>query len=166
MNERQYQVLFVCTANSARSVIAECLLNRAGNGRFRAYSAGSTPAGAVHPFALRLLERQGFAIDALRSKSWGEFSGAHAPQLDFVFTVCDRAAREPCPIWPGQPMSAHWGIPDPAAAHGNEAERHLAFAETYRMLSNRIDAFVSLPLASLDRLSLAQHLERIGADGR
>jgi protein-tyrosine-phosphatase len=166
MNERQYQVLFLCTGNSARSIIAESLLNHAGNGLFRAYSAGSAPAGAVHPFALRLLERQGLAIDALRSKSWDEFSGANAPQFDFVFTVCDRAARESCPVWPGQPMSAHWGVPDPAAVRGNEAERHLAFAETYRMLGNRINAFVSLPLASLDRLSLAQHLERIGIDGR
>jgi arsenate reductase (thioredoxin) len=157
-----YNVLFLCTGNSARSILAECVLNRLGHGKFRAYSAGSFPKGEVHPYALELLGRQGFPIDALRSKSWNEFAAAEAPRLDFVFTVCDNAAGEVCPIWPGQPMTAHWGLPDPAAVEGNEAERRLAFAETLRMLNNRIGAFVNLPLRSLDRLSLQKRLEEIG----
>jgi protein-tyrosine-phosphatase len=158
-----YNVLFLCTGNSARSIMAECILHRAGVGRFVAFSAGSTPSGAVHPFAAQLLERLGYPTADLRSKSWHEFARADAPPLHFVFTVCDRAAREPCPVWPGQPMSAHWGIPDPAAADGNEAERHLAFAEAFRMLSNRIGAFVNLPMSSLDKLSLKRELDRIGS---
>lgn len=158
-----YNVLFLCTGNSARSVMAECVLNRLGIGRFNAYSAGSRPTGEVHPYARELLENLGYPIDALRSKHWDEFACAGAPDLDFVFTVCDRAASEPCPIWPGQPMSAHWGLPDPAAAMGNEAERRLAFADTLRMLDHRIGAFVSLPVESLDRLSLEHRLDEIGS---
>jgi protein-tyrosine-phosphatase len=164
MTEKRYNVLFLCTGNSARSILAECVLNRLGRGRFTAYSAGSFPKGEVHPYALDLLRRQNFATDKLRSKSWDEFAAPDAPQLDFVFTVCDNAAGEACPIWPGQPMTAHWGLPDPAAAEGNEAERRLAFAETLRMLNNRISTFVSLPLKSLDKLSLQKRLNEIGRD--
>jgi protein-tyrosine-phosphatase len=155
--------LFLCTGNSARSIMAECLLNRLGAGRFRAYSAGSAPKGAVHPLALALLERQNFATRGLRSKSWDEFAKPDAPALDFVFTVCDNAAKETCPVWPGQPMTAHWGVPDPAAFVGSEAERHVAFADAFRMLGNRIGIFVSLPLASIDKLSLQKRLDAIGA---
>lgn len=162
MAEPTYNVLFLCTGNSARSILAEAVLNRAGRGRFRAFSAGSQPRGEVHPYALDLLTKLDYPTDALRSKSWDEFAAAGAPTLDFVFTVCDNAASETCPIWPGQPMSAHWGIPDPASAAGTEAERRLAFAEAYRMMSNRIAAFISLPLASLDRLSLKNRLVTIG----
>jgi protein-tyrosine-phosphatase len=157
-------VLFLCTGNSARSILAECALNRLGRGKFRAYSAGSFPKGEVHPFALELLRRQNYPIDQLRSKSWDEFAVAEAPALDFVFTVCDNAANEMCPIWPGQPMTAHWGLPDPAAAEGNEAQRRSAFAETLRMLTNRISAFVNLPIKSLDKLSLQKRLHEIGRD--
>jgi protein-tyrosine-phosphatase len=164
MTEKRYNVLFLCTGNSARSILAECVLNRLGRGRFTAYSAGSFPKAEVHPYALDLLRRQNFATDKLRSKSWDEFAAPDAPQLDFVFTVCDNAAGEACPIWPGQPMTAHWGLPDPAAAEGNEAERRLAFAETLRMLNNRISTFVSLPLKSLDKLSLQKRLNEIGRD--
>jgi protein-tyrosine-phosphatase len=135
-----------------------------GRGRFHAYSAGSFPKGQVHPYALELLGRLGYATDKLRSKSWDEFASAGAPQLDFVFTVCDNAAGEVCPVWPGQPMTAHWGLPDPAAVEGNEAERRLAFAETLRMLSNRIGTFVNLPIKSLDKLSLQKRLNEIGRD--
>ena len=164
MSQRIYNVLFLCTGNSARSIIAECVLNKLGHGRFRAYSAGSYPKGEVHPYALALLHRQGFVTDELRSKSWSEFAVAGAPQLDFVFTVCDNARGEVCPIWPGQPMTAHWGLPDPAAVQGNEAERRLAFAETLRMLNNRVGAFVNLPLKSLDKLSLQKRIDEIGRD--
>ena len=162
MADHVYNVLFLCTGNSARSILAECILNREGNGRFRAFSAGSHPKGQVHPFALELLKKMNYPTAGLRSKSWDEFAGADAPHLDFVFTVCDNAADEVCPIWPGQPMTAHWGVPDPAAAEGTEAERHLAFADAYRMLSNRIGVFASLPIRSLDRLSLQKRLEEIG----
>jgi len=164
VSDKTYNVLFLCTGNSARSILAECALNRLGHGRFRAYSAGSFPKGEVHPFALDLLRRQDYSTDGLRSKSWDEFAAPGAPALDFVFTVCDNAANEVCPIWPGQPMTAHWGLPDPAAAQGNEAERRLAFADTLRMLNNRIGAFVNLPIRSLDKLSLQQHLHDIGRD--
>jgi arsenate reductase len=157
-----YNVLFLCTGNSARSILAECVLNRLGRRKFRAYSAGSFPKGAVHPFALELLKRQDYPTDQLRSKSWDEFAVPGAPRLDFVFTVCDNAANEVCPIWPGQPMTAHWGMPDPAAAEGNEAECALAFANTLRMLNNRIGAFVNLPIKSLDKLSLQKRLQEIG----
>ncbi len=163
MTDRTYNVLFLCTGNSARSIIAESLLNRAGSGRFRAYSAGSSPSGAVHPYALQLLERQGFTTADLRSKSWDEVAADGASAMQFVFTVCDRAAGEACPVWPGQPMTAHWGIPDPAAVQGSEAERRLAFAEAFRMLTNRIGAFVNLPISALDKLSLQRELDLIGA---
>ena len=164
MGQKTYNVLFLCTGNSARSIIAECVLNKLGRGRFRAFSAGSFPKGEVHPYAVELLRRQAFDTDALRSKSWNEFAAPGAPQLDFVFTVCDNARGEVCPIWPGQPMTAHWGMPDPAAAEGNEAERRLAFAETLRMLNNRVGAFVNLPLKSLDKLSLQKRIDEIGRD--
>ena len=155
-------VLFLCTGNSARSILAEAIMNRVGAGKFRAYSAGSMPKGAVNPGALDTLQRHGFLTDGYRSKSWEEFSAPDAPKLDFVFTVCDNAAAEVCPIWPGQPMSAHWGVPDPADASGNGAEIALIFADTFRMLSNRINVFVNLPLESLDRLSLQRRLDQIG----
>ncbi|MBK8908880.1 MAG: arsenate reductase ArsC [Rhodospirillales bacterium] len=160
--DRMYNVLFLCTGNSARSVIAESILNRYGRGRFRAYSAGSHPTGEVNPYALELLKNQNYPTGELRSKDWGEFSGRDAPHLDFVFTVCDNAAQEVCPVWPGQPMTAHWGVPDPAAAEGSEAVKRAAFAETMRLLTQRISIFTSLPLASLDRLSLQKRLDDIG----
>ena len=162
MAEMPYNVLFLCTGNSARSILAECVLNRLGQGRFKAFSAGSFPTGEVHPFALELLRRQNYATERLRSKSWNEFVGRGAHSLDFVFTVCDNAAGEVCPIWPGQPMTAHWGMPDPAAAQGNETACRSAFADTMRMLHNRIGIFVSLPFASLDKLSLQNRLQAIG----
>jgi protein-tyrosine-phosphatase len=161
MADPVYNVLFLCTANSARSILAECILNREGQGRFRAFSAGSQPKGQVHPYAVALLKKMNHATAGLRSKSWDEFAAPGTPPLDFVFTVCDNAANEVCPIWPGQPMTAHWGVPDPAAAEGTEAERHLAFADAYRMLNNRISIFANLPLRSLDRLSLQKHLDEI-----
>jgi len=160
---RPYNVLFLCTGNSARSILAECVLNELGGGRFRAFSAGSFPKGEVHPFALELLERQGYPTQHLRSKSWDEFARPDAEPLDFVFTVCDNAAREVCPIWPGQPMTAHWGLPDPAAVEGKESARRLAFADTLRMLRSRIGIFVSLPIESLDKLSLLDRLRDIGS---
>lgn len=155
-------VLFLCTGNSARSILAEAIMNRTGAGRFKAYSAGSQPKGEVHPVAIELLQRMNHDTSFARSKNWDEFAVDGAPQMDFVFTVCDNAANEVCPIWPGQPMSAHWGIPDPAAAVGTDAEIHLAFAEAYRQLDSRISVFTSLPLASLDRLSLQKRLDAIG----
>jgi arsenate reductase len=159
---RPYNVLFLCTGNSARSIMAEAILNRAGQGKFRAFSAGSQPKGQIHPYALDLLQKLNYDFRGLRSKSWKEFSGPDAPKLDFVFTVCDNAARETCPVWPGQPMTAHWGVPDPAGARGTEAEVRLAFADALRMLTNRINLLVSLPLRSLDQLSLQRHLDAIG----
>ena len=162
MTEHVYNVLFLCTGNSARSILAECILNREGQGRFKAFSAGSHPKGQVHPFALDLLKKMNHPTTGLRSKSWDEFADAGAPHLDFVFTVCDNAADEVCPIWPGQPMTAHWGVPDPAAAEGTDAERHLAFADAYRMLGNRISIFANLPLRSLDRLTLQKRLDEMG----
>jgi arsenate reductase len=155
-------VLFLCTGNSARSIIAESILNRMGAGRFSAYSAGSQPAGRVNPFALNILRKSNYDVSELRSKSWEEFAAPGAPALDFVFTVCDNAANEVCPIWPGQPMSAHWGLPDPAAVEGTDAERALAFADTVRMLAQRISIFVNLPLRELTKLSLQQQLDEIG----
>jgi arsenate reductase len=157
------RVLFLCTGNSARSILAEALLNRLGEGRFMAYSAGSMPTGRVNPHALALLEHSGFATEGLRSKSWDEFAAPGAPQLDFIFTVCDNAAGEVCPVWPGQPVSAHWGLPDPAAVQGSEAEIAAAFSETMRMLRTRITAFVELPKSGLDRLSLKRRLNELGA---
>jgi len=162
MPDRVYNVLFLCTGNSARSIIAEALLNRHGQGRFRAYSAGSHPKGQVHPYTIDLLRNLNFQTDQFRSKSWDEFAGPDAPKLDFVFTVCDDAANESCPIWPGQPMSAHWGVPDPAAVEGPETLKRAAFADTCRMMTNRISVFTSLPIASLDRLSLQKRLREIG----
>ena len=160
--QKPLNVLFLCTHNSARSVIAEVILNRLGTGRFNAYSAGSQPSGKVHPYALDLLRKSNYDVSNLRSKSWEEFAAPGAPELDFVFTVCDNAANEVCPIWPGQPMSAHWGLPDPAAVEGTEPERHYAFADTHRMLYQRISIFTNLPLASLDKLSLQKRLDEIG----
>jgi arsenate reductase len=164
MSDQIFNVLFLCTGNSARSILAEAILNRVGHGRFRAYSAGSQPKGEVHPFAIELLKGVNHDTSFARSKSWEEFATDDAPVMDFVFTVCDNAANEACPVWPGQPMTAHWGVPDPAAAEGTDAEKHLAFAEAYRMLNNRISIFTSLPLASLDRLTLQGRLRDIGRD--
>jgi len=163
--DRIYNVLFLCTGNSARSIMAECILGRLGEGRFRAFSAGSHPKGAVHPLALALLRDAGHGVEGLRSKSWEEFAAADAPQMDFVFTVCDAAAGEVYPAWPGRPMTAHWGIADPAAAAGDETERRAAFAAAYWSLFNRISIFVNLPVASLDRLSLKHRLDAIGRIG-
>jgi arsenate reductase len=164
--DRVYQVLFLCTGNSARSIIAEAIVNRDGQGRFKAYSAGSHPRGEVNPHALRLLQAMHFDTSGFRSKSWDEFAAPGAPVMDFVFTVCDDAAGEQCPFWPGQPMTAHWGVPDPALATGTEAEIGATFAESYRLLNNRISVFLSLPIASLDRLTLQARLNNIGAMGR
>jgi arsenate reductase (thioredoxin) len=159
-----HNVLFICTGNSARSIMAEALMNRLGQSKFRGYSAGSQPKGEIHPYALELLRKLNFDVGKFRSKSWDEFARPDAPHMHFVFTVCDSAAAESCPVWPGQPMTAHWGIPDPAAVTGNEAERRLAFAEAYRMLNLRISTFVNLPLRALDRLALQQRLDTIGKD--
>jgi protein-tyrosine-phosphatase len=162
MGDGPLNVLFLCTGNSARSIIAEAIMNREDRGRFRAYSAGSHPKGEVNPNTIRLLEGLHYRTDELRSKSWDEFERPGAPKLDFVFTVCDDAAEEVCPIWPGQPMTAHWGMPDPATAPGSPAEIALAFADTYRMMSHRLELFMSLPMSSLDRLSLQRRLDEIG----
>jgi arsenate reductase len=153
--DRPFNVLFLCTGNSARSIIAEAILNKAGQGRFVAHSAGSQPKGQVHPHALILLRDLGYDTGRLRSKSWNEFARPGAPKLDFVFTVCDNAAAETCPLWPGQPMTAHWGVPDPAAAKGSAAEIALAFKDSYRMLNQRIGIFIALPIRSLDALDRA-----------
>jgi protein-tyrosine-phosphatase len=164
MSDRVYNVLFLCTGNSARSILAEAVMNQIGAGRFRGYSAGSRPTGAPNPFALDLLRREGIDTGFARSKSWDEFEGDSAPKMDFVFTVCDSAAAEECPYWPGAPMTAHWGLPDPAAVEGSDAEKALAFAETYRALTRRIQAFTALPLASLDKIALQSRLKDIGDD--
>jgi arsenate reductase len=158
----RYNVLFLCTGNSARSIMAEALLNLRGAGRFEAYSAGSHPKGAVHPLALEVLARNHLPVERLRSKSWDEFATADAPRLDFVFTVCDRAAAEVCPFWPGQPMTAHWGIPDPAEATGSAAEQLRAFQQAFRELDARIMNFTSLRLESLDQLTIQRQLDAIG----
>ena len=160
---KTYNALFLCTGNSARSIMAECVLNRLGRGRFTAYSAGSQPNGEVNPFALDLLRRFGYDVSGLRSKSWEDFSGDDAPVMDFVFTVCDNAAAEVCPIWPGQPMSAHWGFRDPAGFQGSPAETAAVFAEVYGQIERRIGIFVNLPMATLDKLSLQQRIDEIGA---
>ncbi len=165
-DHRPLNVLFLCTGNSARSILAEAILNRLGAGKFRAYSAGSHPTGRVNPLALNLLRKTNYDVANLRSKSWEEFAAPSAPKLDFVFTVCDDAANEACPIWPGQPMSAHWGLPDPAKVEGTEAERNLAFADTMRMLTQRIGIFVNLPLDKLSKLSLQAELDTIGRMSR
>ena len=159
-----YHVLFLCTGNSARSILAEAVMNRAGAGHFIAHSAGSHPTGKPNPFAISLLQREGFDTGFARSKSWDEFAAPGAPHLDFVFTVCDNAAAEECPYWPGQPMSAHWGLPDPAAVEGSDAVKAVAFADTYRALVRRIQAFAALPLATLDKLALQKRLTDIGRD--
>ena len=162
MPERVYNVLFLCTGNTARSILAESILRKEGHGRFRAYSAGSQPKGVVNPFAIKVLERMECPTDGLHSKSWNEFAAPDAPVMDFVFTVCDGAAGEACPYWPGQPMTAHWGIEDPAAAGDTDIEKEAAFVTAARYLKNRITAFVNLPLASIDKLSLGTRLRDIG----
>jgi len=164
MEGKTYNALFVCTGNSARSIMAECILQRLGQGRFKAYSAGSHPSGAVNVYAIELLKRLHYPTAGLRSKDWQEFAGPGAPPLDFVFTVCDQAAGEACPHWPGQPMTAHWGMPDPAAFVGSEAEKRALFADVYGRLYNRIAIFVSLPIGALDRLSLQRRLDELGRD--
>jgi protein-tyrosine-phosphatase len=166
MTERVFNVLFLCTGNSARSIIAEALLRHRGEGRFRAFSAGSFPKGAVNPDALALLGRLGFPLEGLRSKSWSEFATVDAPPMDFIFTVCDQAAGEVCPVWPGNPITAHWGMPDPAAVEGSEAEKRSAFGATLHALDNRIKLFTSLSLAALDRLALKRALDRIGTSAQ
>ena len=162
VENRVFNVLFICTGNSARSIMAEAVLNRAGQGRFRGFSAGSHPKGQVHPYVIDLLRRLNYDVSGVRSKSWLEFTGPNAPKLDFAFTLCDDAAAETCPTWPGQPMTAHWGMPDPAAATGTEAEIRYAFADAMRMITNRINIFVSLPMKSLDQLTLQKQLDAIG----
>lgn len=161
-----YNVLFLCTGNSARSIMAEAILNQKGRGRFTAYSAGSHPAGGVRPEAIRQLEGVHLPTNGLHSKSWDEFAKPEAPQLDFVFTVCDNAANEVCPIWPGQPMTAHWGIPDPASVQGSEEERARAFRDAFFLLDRRISLFLSLPISRLDNLSLKRELDKIGNQSR
>jgi protein-tyrosine-phosphatase len=162
MREQPYNVLFLCTGNSARSIIAEAILNKIGIGNFVAYSAGSQPKGQVNPHTIQLLQSLGYETSGLRSKSWHEFAKPGAPSLDFTITVCDNAAGETCPVWPGQPMTAHWGVPDPAEAKGTPAEVALAFKDAYRMLNQRIGIFVALPIRSLDQLSLQRRLQDIG----
>ena len=162
MPDKIYNVLFLCTGNSARSIIAEAILNKVGAGQFRAYSAGSQPKGAINPGTRTLLDNLGYDTSRFRSKSWSEFARPGAPALDFVFTVCDNAAGESCPVWPGQPMTAHWGIPDPAEATGSDAEIALAFKDAYRMLHQRIGIFIALPIAALDSMTLQHRLRDIG----
>ena len=165
MDAKTLNVLFLCTGNSARSILAEAYLNSAGKGRFKAYSAGSKPAGRVNPFALDLLRTTRIGTEGLRSKNWEEFAASGAPEMDFVFTVCDNAAAEECPYWPGQPMTAHWGVPDPAAVEGSDEDKRRAFHEAFRALSTRINLFLSLPVAKLDRLTLQKRLQEIGKTG-
>jgi arsenate reductase (thioredoxin) len=162
MSDRPFNILFLCTGNSARSIIAEAILNRIGQGKFRAFSAGSHPKGQVNPSTIQLLKSLNYDTSGFRSKYWAEFAKPGAPPLDFVFTVCDNAAGETCPVWPGQPMTAHWGVPDPAEARGSEAEIALAFKDAYRMLAQRIGIFTALPIRSLDKLSLQKKLREIG----
>ena len=162
MSDHIYNVLFLCTGNTARSVLAEGILRKDGAGKFRSFSAGSQPKGVVNPFALETLEAFNYPADGFRSKSWAEFAAPDAPVMDFVFTVCDSAAGEACPFWPGQPMTAHWGIPDPAAVEGTDLEKRAAFNEAFRFLRNRIGAFVNLPIKSVDKLSLGAKLREIG----
>ncbi|MEY4706652.1 MAG: hypothetical protein RJB58_375 [Pseudomonadota bacterium] len=165
MSDDRFNILFLCTGNSARSILAEAIMNKVGEDRFRAYSAGSQPNDTVNPHALKLLDKVGHDTSTFRSKPWDEFARPGAPKLDFVITVCDNAAGEVCPAWPGQPMTAHWGLPDPAAVKGTEVEIALAFADTYRMLSNRIGAFANLKHAALDRMSLQNRMNEIGKLG-
>jgi arsenate reductase len=165
MAGRPYNVLFLCTGNSARSILAEQLVKHWGRGRFRGFSAGSHPKGKVHPIAIELLRHMKLPTEGLRSKNWDEFAKPGAPQLDFVFTVCDNAAGEVCPVWPGQPMTAHWGVEDPAAVAGTETEKWLAFRDAFKQLESRIRIFTSLPIASLDRIKLKERLDAIGKSG-
>ena len=162
MQDTQYNVLILCTGNSARSILGEVLFNVLGKGRFIAYSAGSEPAGRVNPHALELLKQQGFGTEGLRSKSWDEFAGHGVPEIDFIFTVCDNAAGETCPVWPGKPATAHWGIPDPAAVEGDDATKRAAFRKAYDQLARRIQLFMSLPIEKLDKLALKEKLAEIG----
>ena len=162
MSEKAYNVLFLCTGNSARSIMAECILNRKGSGKFKGFSAGSHPKGHIDPTVLNLLKKLNFPTDSLRSKSWEEFAQPGAPELDFVFTVCDNAAGEVCPIWPGQPMTAHWGVPDPVGFEGSTVEKAVFTADVMRMLNNRIDIFTSLPIRALDKLTLQKRLDAVG----
>jgi len=162
MSDRFFNVLFLCTGNSARSILAEAILNHIGQGRFRALSAGSHPAGEVNPYVLKLLNEQGIPVSELRSKSWDEFARDGAPQLDFVFTVCDKAAGEACPVWLGQPMTAHWGIEDPAAVEGSDAAKEHAVSTAFRLLTRRISLFISLPLDKLDSIALKREVDHIG----
>lgn len=164
MATRHLNVLFLCTGNSARSIMAESILNQMGLGRFTGFSAGSQPAGIVNPRALALLERNHFRTEGLRSKNWDEFAAPGAPEMDFVLTVCDKAAGEVCPVWPGQPLSAHWGVPDPVAASGSEADVSRAFADAFMVLNRRISLFLALPLEKLDRLTLQKQLALIGKE--
>ena len=163
---RTFSVLFLCTGNSARSILAEACLNTAGKGKFKAYSAGSKPGGKVNPFAIELLANSRIDVAGLRSKSWDEFATSNAPKMDFVFTVCDSAAAEPCPFWPGQPMTAHWGVPDPAAVQGSDDDKRRAFRNALASLSARINLFLNLPLDKLDRLALTRRLAEIGKAGK
>jgi arsenate reductase len=165
MNEKPFNVLILCTGNSARSILGEALINHWGRGKFVGYSAGSTPKGQVHPIALELLRQLNLPTEGLRSKSWDEFAQPGAPELDFVFTVCDNAAGESCPYWPGQPMTAHWGVEDPAAVEGSDTEKWLAFRNAFRELENRIKVFTALPIRTLDRAKLQARLDAIGAGG-
>jgi len=160
--DKTYNVLFLCTGNSARSILGEALLNQMGGGRFRGYSAGSHPKGQVHPMSLEILKENGIPIYGLRSKSWDEFAVPGAPVMDFVFTVCDNAAGETCPFWPGHPMTAHWGIEDPAAVEGPDFKRRAAFEDAMRYMKNRIEAFINLPLSSIDNMTLGTRLQGIG----
>jgi len=162
MSEKQYNVLVLCTGNSARSILGEVLFNTMGKGKFIAHSAGSKPAGKVNPFSLELLQQQGHSIEGLRSKSWDEFAAPGAPEINFIFTVCDNAAGEACPIWPGRPATAHWGIPDPAGVEGSDEAKRAAFKTAYNQLARRIQLFMSLPIESLDKLTLKEKLAEIG----
>lgn len=162
MSEKIYNVLFLCTGNTARSILAEGILARDGQGKFRAYSAGSQPKGMVNPFAIKVLQNFGYSTEGLSSKSWDVFASSDAPKMDFVFTVCDNAAGETCPLWPGQPMTAHWGIEDPASVEGTDLDKERAFIEAFRFMRNRIQAFISLPMSAIDKLALKQELSTIG----
>ena len=162
MSEKIYNVLFLCTGNTARSILAEGILARDGQGKFRAYSAGSQPKGMVNPFAIKVLQNFGYSTEGLSSKSWDVFASSDAPKMDFVFTVCDNAAGETCPLWPGQPMTAHWGIEDPASVEGTDLDKERAFIEAFRFMRNRIQAFISLPITAIDKLALKQELSTIG----
>ena len=165
MSDQHFNVLFLCTGNSARSILAESIMNSLGMGRFHAFSAGSHPSGQVNPFAIELLEKRRFPVEGARSKNWNEFATPDAPQMDFIFTVCDNAAGEVCPLWPGQPMSAHWGVEDPAAVQGSDEQKRKAFADAFLILHRRISLFLSLPLDKISRLALKREVDAIGRNG-